>query len=117
MAGSHTRRSPRCNSLPSGEDELAEGAPGAPTEGSNTLTPFPPVSPAQTPASAQDPSPPSNEELFQQFIKAYLENKNQNQNPALPPTPIQAKLWEQPLKAWFPNLYYGNSHLDCYRFC
>lgn len=24
---------------------------------------------------------------------------------------------EQPLKARFPDLYYGNSHMDCYRFC
>lgn len=24
---------------------------------------------------------------------------------------------KRPLKAWFPDLYYGNSHLDCYRFC
>ena len=48
-------------------------------------------------------------------MKAYLENQNQNQAP--PPAPIQAELREQPLKARFPNLYYGNSHLDCYRFC
>ena len=46
-------------------------------------------------------------------MKAYLENQNQ----ALPPAPIQAEFQEQPLKARFPNLYYGNSHLDCYRFC
>ena len=46
-------------------------------------------------------------------MKAYLENQNQ----ALPPTPIQAEFREQPLKARFPDLYYGNSHLDCYRFC
>ena len=24
---------------------------------------------------------------------------------------------KQPLKAWFSNLYYGNSYLDCYHFC
>ena len=23
---------------------------------------------------------------------------------------------KQPLKAWFPDLYYRNSHLDCYHF-
>ena len=46
-------------------------------------------------------------------MKAYLENQNQ----ALPPAPIQAEFREQPLKARFPDLYYGNSHLDCYRFC
>ena len=50
-------------------------------------------------------------------MKAYLENQNQNQNQAPLPAPIQAELREQPLKARFPDLYYGNSHLDCYRFC
>ena len=24
---------------------------------------------------------------------------------------------KQPLKARFPNLYYGNLHIDCYQFC
>ena len=48
-------------------------------------------------------------------MKAYLENQNQNQAP--PPAPIQAELREQPLKAQFPDLYYGNFHLDCYYFC
>ena len=117
MAGPRSRRSPRRNPPPGGEDELTGGPPGAPTEGSNTPTPSPPASRAQTPASAQAPAPPSNEGLFQQFMKAYLENQNQNQNQAPLPAPIQAELREQPLKARFPDLYYGNSHLDCYRFC
>ena len=115
MAGPRTRCSLRRNLPPGGENELAGGLPGAPTKGSNTPTPSPPASRAQTPASAQASAPPSNEGLFQQFMKAYLENQNQNQAP--PPTPIQAELREQPLKAQFPDLYYGNSHLDCYRFC
>ena len=46
-------------------------------------------------------------------MKAYL--KDQNQAP--PPAPIQAEFWEQPLKACFPDFYYKNSHLNCYRFC
>ena len=94
MAGPRTRRSPRRNPPPGGEDELARGLPGAYTEGSNTPTPSPPVSRAPTPASAQAPAPPSNEGLFQQFMKAYLENQNQNQNQAPPPAPIQAELRE-----------------------
>ena len=115
MAGPRTRRSPRRNPPPGGEDELVGGPPGAPIEGSNTPTPSPPASWAQTLASTQALAPPSNERLFQQFMKAYLENQNQNQAP--PPASIQAELREQPLKAQFSNLYYGNSHLDCYRFC
>ena len=91
MAGPRTRRSPRRNPPPGGEDELAGGPPGAPTKGSNTPTPSPPVSRAQTPASAQAPTLLSNEGLFQQFIKAYLENQNQNQNQTPPPALVQAE--------------------------
>ena len=115
MARPRIRRSPRRNPLPGGEDELARGPPGASTKGSNTPTPSSPASRAQTPASAQASTSSSNKGLFQQFIKAYLENQNKNQAP--PPAPIQAELREQLLKARFPDLYYGNSHLDCYRFC
>ena len=65
MAGARTRRSPRLNPPPGGEDELAGGLSGAPTEGSNTPTPSPPASRAQIPASTQAPAPPSNKGLFQ----------------------------------------------------
>ena len=51
--------------------------------------------------------------LFQKFMKAYLENQNQAPSSA----PIQIEFWVQPLKAQFPDLYYENSHLDCYHFC
>ena len=57
MTGPRTRRSPRHNPPPGGEDELAGGLPGAPTKGSNTSTPSPPVSRAQTPADAPAPTP------------------------------------------------------------
>ena len=115
MAGPHTCRSPCRNPPPGREDKLARNLPGAPTEDSNTPTPSPAVSRAHTPTPAPAPAPSSKKGLFQQFIKAYLENENQNQAP--PPAPIQAEPREQPLKARFPDLYYGNSYLDCYRFC
>ena len=51
----------------------------------------------------------STNRLFQQFMKAYLENQNQVLTTVL----IQAEFWEQSLKVWFPDLYYENSHLDC----
>ena len=117
MAGPRTHRSLCRNPPPDGKNELVRGLPGAPTKGSNTSTPSQPISRAQTSASAQAPTSSSNKGLFQQFMKAYLENQNQNQNQAPPTTPIQVKLWEQPLKAQFPNLYYGNSYLDYYHFC
>ena len=92
IAGPRTYRSLCRNPPPGGEDELIGGPPGAPTKGSNTPTPFPPISRAQTLASAQAPALPSKKGLFQQFMKAYLENQNLNQNQAPPYDPIQAKL-------------------------
>ena len=117
MAEPRTCRSLRYNPLPDDEDELVGGLLEVRIKSSNTPTPSIPVSRAQTPASAQALALLSNKGLFQEFMKAYLENQNQNQNQAPPPAPIQAKLWEQLLKARFPDLYYGNFHLDCYRFC
>ena len=31
--------------------------------------------------------------------------------------PLALELQERPFKAWFPDFYYGNSHMDCYRSC
>ena len=80
-----------------------------------------PVSPKRTPATsdmgpldapapdAPIPALASTNELFKQFMKAYLEAKTL--------VPIQTEFREQPLKARFPNLYYGYFYLNCYRFC
>lgn len=108
MAGPRTRRSPRRNPPPTGEDELA----GAPTEGSGTPTPTPVISRAPTPAPVPAPvvRPAPTDEQFKQFMKTYLEAQTQ-------PAPGQSEPRERPLKARFPDLYYGNSHQDCYRFC
>ena len=91
MAELHTRRS-LCHNPPSGgEDELAGGPPGAPTKGCNSLTYFPAVFWAPTPA------PPSIDKLFKQFMKAYLES---NQGPSQP-----LEKCERPLKAKIPDVY------------
>ena len=109
MAGARTCRSPRRNLLPGGEDKPARSLPGAPTKGSNILTLSPPVSWAQTPA--QLPVPSSTKKLCQQLLKTYVATvKLLKQNHGSGPR-------KQPLKVWFPDLYYGNSHIDCYRFC
>ena len=109
MAGARTCRSPRRNPLPGGEDEPAGGPPGAPTKGNNTPIPSPPVSRAQTPA--QPPVLSSTKKLCQQFLKTYAATvKLLEQNHGSGP-------YKQPLKARFPDFYYGNSHMDCYRFC
>ena len=90
MAGPCTRHGLRRTFPPGKEDELARGLLEAPTEGNNTPTSSLAVSQAQSPNSALTPTPSSNKALFQQFIKAYLENQNQNQ--ATPLTPISVEL-------------------------
>ena len=117
MAGPRTCHSPRCNPLPSSKDKFAGGPPGAPTKGSNTPTPSPPVSRAQTPADAPapTPAPPSGTYTdvdLQRATKLALESFVQGQAHAQGSEPR-----EKPLKARFPDLYWGNSHQDCYRFC
>ena len=113
MAKARIHRSLRRNSPPDNEDEPARGPPGAPTKDSNTPTFFPPVSWAQT--LALTPAPPQvpsfTEKLCQQLLKTYTVTvKLLEQNYGSGPR-------KQPLKARFPKLYYGNLHMDCYRFC
>ena len=81
MAGSRTRCSLCRNFLPGKKDELIGGPPGAPTKNNNTSTFSLPIFQVQIPASTPAPAPAllSNEELFQQFMKAYLEIQNPNQ--------------------------------------
>ena len=71
MAGSCARRSPCWNPPPTGKDELAGVTP---TESSGILTPilvvFRALTPAPATASAVTLS--LNNELFKQFMKAYL---------------------------------------------
>ena len=115
MAGPRTRRNPPLG----GEDELA----GAPTEGNSTPSPSPVVSQAQTPAPAQAPAPTPapgppgryTDEDLQRATKLALESFVKGQEHGQ--LEANSALREQPLKARFSDLYYGNSHLDCYRFC
>ena len=107
MARPHARRSPCQNPPPAGENKLASVVL---TESSGTPTPTPVVLHAPTPAPATTPvaAPSSDTKLFKQFIKAYLEAQ------VLGRTEVDLEPCEQPLKARFPDLYYGNSHMDCY---
>ena len=112
MAGPCTCRSPCHNSRPVGKDELAGVAP---TEGIGTPTPTPVVLPAPTltPATTPAVALSSDNELFKQFMKAYL----QAQMPAQIAPETDSEPCKQLLKARFPDLYYGNLHMDCYQFC
>ena len=102
-------------------------ASGAPTNGSGTSKPTPAISRAPTPAPAQAsapiPTPASalgppgryTDKNLQRATKLALELFVKGQEHGQ----LQANSapCEQPLKAWFSDLYYRNSHLDCYRFC
>ena len=72
MAGPRACRSPCQYPCPISEDELADAAP---TEGSGTPTSTAVVSCAPNPAPATAPAvaPCSDNKLFKQFMKAYLE--------------------------------------------
>ena len=82
MAEPCTRYSSCHNPPPEGEDELIGGLPRAPIKSSNSPTPSPAISQALIPAPALASTPvsalastlalPSNNELFKQFMKAYL---------------------------------------------
>ena len=106
MARSHAPYSLCRKFPPTGEDELANAAP---TEGNSTPTPTPAVSCAPTPASAIAPS--SDNKLFKQFIKAYLEGH------VLGQIEVDSEPCKQLTKARFADFYYGNLHMNCYRFC
>ena len=72
---------------------------------SRAPTPAPPV--------AFTIAPSSNNKLLKQFMKAYSEA----QVPGRIAWEVDTEFCEQPLKAWFSDLYYGNLYIDCYRFC
>lgn len=119
--GSRFCHSPCQNPLNPADDTLVDDLPGAPTKNNGSLTstsrvftpgPAPAPVPIVAPISAQTSAILStNDELSKQFIKPYLEAQTQ------PPTPTQSKPYERLLKACFFELYLGNSHLVCYKFC
>ena len=91
-----------------------EPAKATSTEGSVTLIPIPAISQALTPAPVVTLGVVSNpnNELFKQFMKAYLEART----PGQIATKIDAEPRERPLKAGLPDFYYGDLHIDCYWF-
>ena len=114
MAGSRARRNP----LFAGKDELAGGAL---IDGSSitaiswaqTFALTEASALAQTPTSAPAPIISSTDKLYQQLTKTYaITVKLLEQNQAQGAGPHK-----KPFKVQFPDLYYRNSHLNCYRFC
>ena len=126
MARPPACRSPRRNPPPTGKDEPAGPAP---TEGSDTYTPAPAVSRAPTPAPAPAPAPPlasapvdANttvrylEADLQRILRTVLEARLLAPTLAPQPRVFPNGPRKRPLKARFPELYRGKTHIECYNF-
>ncbi len=81
------------------------------------LSANPTPAPEAPPAPEASPAPPIakyTEEDLQRILKTVLEA----QVPAPAPTiSFPEGPRERPLKAWFPEVYTGENHMDCYNFC
>ncbi len=112
--GSRLWRSPRRNLPINSADNKLAGVPlRAPTKSSGSPAPI-----SQAPSYAPTPGPTlitasasavssTNNELFKQFMQAYVAAQPQRQDTG--PR-------ERPLKACFPEMYSGNLHRECYKF-
>ena len=98
-----------------------EEAPGALTDGNGTpvstlaISCAPTPAPAQTLALAPGPLGWYTDENLQRTTKLALESFVQGQKHSQLQANSASR--ERPLKPQFPDLYYGNSYLDCYCFC
>ena len=103
IPGSRTnRRSPRVNPPvdPIEQDELASARSDA---GSNEAFTF-----SKTPILPL--VPPFSEDLFTEFMKVFIETTQAQ-------VQVLAEPWERPLKARTPEIYWDESHMECYHFC
>ena len=110
MAGPCACRSLRRNLSPTSKDEIAGAAP-IESSGTPTTTPVVFRAPTPTPATTPVVAPSLDKQLLKQFIKTYLEAQVPSQ------IEVDPKPCKQPLKARFPDFYYGNLHMHCYWFC
>ena len=99
----------RCNPPFGDKNKLAEAL----TKGNSTLAVFRAFSP--TPASAPGLLWRYRDKDLQRATKLALKLFVKGQEHGQ--LQVNSTPHEQPLKTWFLNLYYGNSHLDCYCFC
>ncbi len=109
-APSGWRRSTESSGFTASETSFGSPAPGS--------APAAPGHAALTPVATAPAATPT-EDLFRQFMQAYMEDRRNSA-----PTPAPALLaeppenvWDKPLKARNPDLYYSNSHMECYHIC
>lgn len=109
--GPRARRSPRRNPPVNGQPRRRRRARwrrSRASDGSGSPAPAPAPSRGPTPA----PGKRTDEDL-QRITKLCMESFIQGQGQ----TKAHPEPRERPLKARFPDLYYGKSHMDCYHFC
>ena len=70
-------------------------------------------------SSANTSIPKYSEDNLQRILKAVLEARAPASAPAPTPVPVSvvSKLSQEKLKTCSPDVYRGNSHMDCYNFC
>ena len=126
MARSSTCRK-LCQNPHNGKDELAGGTS---TEDSNHCTPAPAATRALTPAFAPVVAPLVASGSADSSVVGYLKDDLlrilktvlDSRSPAPVPAPVVAAAphYEGPrerfLKAWFPDIYWGKTYLECYNF-
>ena len=121
-----------CQNYYDGKDKLAAKMP---TKSSNRCTPAPAATRALTPAAAPVVVPLVAFRFANSSMVRYLEDNLQrivrtifearpllSLAPAPVPAPVVAAalhyegLRERPLKAWFLDIYWNKTHLECYNF-
>ena len=122
------RSSARCSPCQNPHDDENELAGGTPTEDSDRRTPAPTTSRASTPAvasliallvasgSADSSMVRYLEDDLQRILGTILDSRPLPSVPAPAAAPHYKGSHERPLKAWFPDIYQGKTHLECYNF-
>ena len=81
-----------------------------------TATPgFPGLAPGFSEPDPAPTHPRSIEEMFKQFMQIYMDTVRGQPQPQAPQPDQEAS--DRPLKAWNPDHYHGNLHIDYYYFC
>ena len=118
---SGSRRSTESSGFTASETDFGSPAPGSTPAAPAPAAPGPAAHAAlATPTSATALSATSTEDLFRQYMQAYLEdrwNPAPVPAPTLPPADAQEETSDKPLKAKNRDRYYGNSDIECYHFC
>ena len=111
MAGHCVCYSLYWNPPPTSKDKLTGSGP---TQDSGILTLILAISrtPSPAPTIALAVGSSSDNKLFKQFMKVYLEA----QVPAQTSSKVDLEPCKQHFQAWFSDIYYGNLHVDSYWF-